>query len=128
MFVISILLYSKYLSTVDFYAKFLHVIKVPIYSEEFRSVSEEILNIMKLFSRYGMSCRETALPSSDIRYGAEIAKKSRNNVLISGTKRSTVLGVDLLPYTKKITTSHTRYGQMNSFFKLNLMNQFYKIY
>ena len=46
-----------------------------------------------------MSCRETA-PPSVIRYGAEKAKKHRNNVLIDGTKRSKVLGVDLLPYTK----------------------------
>ena len=45
---------AKYHSAVDFYAKFQHVIiEIPVYSEEFCSVSEEILNIMKLF----FSCR-----------------------------------------------------------------------
>ena len=46
------------------------------------------------FKGRGMNCRETALPS-DIRYVLK-RQKSRNNVLVGGTKRSTVLGVDFL--------------------------------
>ena len=75
---------AKYLSAVDFYAKFQHVLQIPVYCEEFRSVSEEILNMKPIsyrramvygvpFKGRGMNCRETELPS-DIRYGAEKAK------------------------------------------------------
>ena len=46
-------------------------------------------------------------------------QKSRNIVLVGGTKRSTVLGVDFLN-KKKSNYNVSRYGQINSFFKLNL--------
>jgi hypothetical protein len=42
---------AKYLSAVDFNAKFQHVLQIPVYSEEFRSVSEEILNMKPISYR-----------------------------------------------------------------------------
>ncbi len=40
---------AKYISAVDFYAKFQHVLKIPVYSEEFRSVSAKNISLFNLY-------------------------------------------------------------------------------
>ena len=120
---------AKHISAVDFYAKFQHVLKTDKYSEEFRSVSEEILNMKPIsyrramvygvpFKGRGMSCRETELPS-DIRYGAE--EKIQKQCLSWWDKKEYSCWCRFSQQTKRKSNNNvSRYAQINSFFKLNL--------
>ena len=121
---------AKYISAVDFYAKFQHVLQIPVYSEEFRSVSEEVLNMKPIsyrramvygvpFKGRGMNCRETALPS-DIRYGAERAKIQKQ-CLSWWDKKEYSSWCRFSQQTKRKSNNNvSRYAQINSFFKLTL--------
>jgi hypothetical protein len=120
---------AKHISAVDFYAKFQHVLKTDKYSEEFRSVSKEILNMKPIsyrramvygvpFKGRGMSCRETELPS-DIRYGAE--EKIQKQCLSWWDKKEYSCWCRFSQQTKRKSNNNvSRYAQINSFFKLNL--------
>ena len=121
---------AKHISAVDFYAKFQHVLNIDVYSEEFRSVSEEILNMKPIsyrramvygvpFKGRGMSCRETALPT-DIRYGAEKAKIQKQ-CLSWWDKKEYSSWCRFSQQTKRKSNNNvSRYAQINSFFKLTL--------
>jgi hypothetical protein len=116
----------------NYYEKFQHVLEIPVYSEEYRSVSKEILNFKPIsyrraviygvpFKGRGMSCRETE-PPSDIRSGAE-KSKNQKHCLNWWDKKEYSSWCRLTQQTKKGSYNNaSRYAQINSFFKLNLLS------
>jgi hypothetical protein len=122
------------LSGVDFYSKFKHILEIPVYSEVFRSISEEILNMKPTtyrkaivygvpFKARGMNCRETEFPS-DLRYGAE-GKRNQQHSLRWWDKKEYSCWCKFSQSRNK-TSNVQRYGQINSFFKLNLSDPILK--
>jgi hypothetical protein len=123
---------AKLSKGVNYYEKFENVLKNPDYSEEFRSVSAEFLNLKPIsykraviygvpFKGRGMSCRETE-PPSDIRYGAE-KSKNQKQCLNWWDKKEYSSWCRLTQQTKKGSYNNaSRYAQINSFFQLNLLS------
>ena len=114
----------------DYFSKFQRVLEIPVYSEEFRCISEEIVNLKPisyrkavvygvLFNGRGMNCRETE-PLKDTRYGAESNRKQKHSLKWWDKKEYS----SWCKFSQQ-TNQHTRhaasrYGQINSFFKLNV--------
>ena len=123
---------AKLSKGVNYYEKFENVLKNPDYSEEFRSVSAEFLNLKPIsyrraviygvpFKGRGMSCRETE-PPSDIRSGAE-KSKNQKHCLNWWDKKEYSSWCRFTQQTKKGSYNNaSRYAQINSFFKLNLLS------
>jgi hypothetical protein len=118
------------LSGFDYFAKFEHVLKIPVYSQDMRSIAEEFLNMKPIshrkavvygvpFKGRGINCRETELPS-DIRYGAQSNNKTRKHCLKWFDKKEYSSWCRFAQKSKPNSQNLPRYGQINAFFKLNI--------
>ena len=113
----------------DYFSKFQRVLEIPVYSEKFRCLAEEIVNLKPIsyrkavvygvpFNGRGMNCRETE-PLKDIRYGAESTRKQKHS-LKWWDKNEYSSWCRFTQKPNEHSQNIPRYGQINSFFKLNL--------